>query len=129
MRGGRLHNEIIIDPLDHAFREIGASVRREMFVRIGADTAYADLVAELGGWRFVVEAELSARRVANDLLKGMALDADELWIVVPDRRIAGCVERRLAALAVRRNQGGLFVLTLGQALQRVRNYLPLIAGS
>ena len=120
MRGGYLHNKILLDPLDRAFQGVGALVRREMMVRLDSRIAYVDLFAELSGRKFAVEAELSVHRIESDLKKGMALNADELWIVVPHRRAARCVERGFAAMTVRCNQDGLFVLTLSQALERVK---------
>lgn len=125
MRGGFLHNQIILDPLERAFRGVGALVRREMMVRLNSRIGYVDLFAELGGRMFAIEAELSVHRIATDLIKGMALTADELWIVVPHRRAARCVERRLAAMTVRSNQDGLFVLTLSRALQRVNEIVSI----
>lgn len=119
MRGGYLHNKILLDPLDRAFRGVGALVRREMMVRLDSRMAYVDLFAELGGRKFAIEAELSVHRIEKDLMKGMALNADELWIVVPHRRAARCVEHGFAEMTVRCNKDGLFVLTLSQALKRV----------
>ena len=35
MRGGFLHNQVLIEPLDESFRRAGANTRREFAVRVG----------------------------------------------------------------------------------------------
>jgi len=126
---GFVHEELLIKPLEREFGEMGARTQRGALVRTGRSIGFVDLFAEIGSKRFVIEAERSARRVDRDLLKAMSLAADELWIVVPTGHEVHAVDRKLSRMGVRLPQPGLFVLTLGQALQRVhRTCLPLIAG-
>lgn len=129
MRGSYLHNRILIEMLYLRFLEAGADAQREVPVRVGSALGFVDLLVEFGDFRIVVEAECSARRISADLAKAMAVDSDELWIVVPNLKVRNSVLRRLVQMCVRVNRGGLFVLTLGQALQRVSNCLPLFARS
>ena len=129
MRGEFEHNELLVGRLDEAFRGIGGMTRKEAFVRNGHIVGFADLLVEIGGRRIVVEAERSARRITRDLLKGMALAADELWIVVPTGRELHAVRRKLIHIGVRVPQPGIYLLTYGQALSRVGTCLLQIAGS
>ena len=126
-RGGYVHNCLLLEPLERSFVGAGASVRRETPVSISGGTCFGDLLVEHGGRRILVEAERSPHRITNDLHKGMALEVDELWIVVPDTATARAVATRLRRMSVYPNRGGLFVLTLGQALQRVTNCFPLFS--
>ena len=123
MRGGYLHNHVLVDRLDAAWRSVGASTAREIAITddYGQISGYTDLLARLGPYLIAMEVELSCRRVARDLEKAMALAVTELWIVVPSIRVRRSVERRLQRLGPDPKHGIVFVLTLGQALQRVRN--------
>ena len=48
---------------------------------------YGDLVAVLGPRQLLIEAEMSSRRIANDLQKALDLGATWLWILVPNCRL------------------------------------------
>lgn len=129
MRGGFLHSEVIVCALARAFEEEEWDVATEVPVRIGDGVGYVDLLAERDGVCVAVEVECSARRVGRDLDKAQAVAASELWIVVPGRNTAASVRRALHRMGVRAEGAGIFVLTQGAALQRVRNCLPLFAGA
>jgi len=128
MRGGPIHNHVLLDPVVQEFKAVGAFTYREKTVRIGKQIGYVDLYAELNSHYICIEAELSAKRIANDLNKAMALNATALWIVVPNVQVKRAVKRQLNRLHLR-SSAGIFVLTLGQAIDRVRNCFPLISGS
>ncbi len=129
MRGGFEHNELLIQRLDQAFQEAGGKTQREVFIRRDGIVGFADLLMHLNSKRIIIEVERSARRISQDLLKAMALQADELWFVVPTPCERNAVRRKLTKLGICFPQSGIHLLTLGQALQRVKSYLPLIAGS
>lgn len=149
MRGGFIHNDVLIARLLRSFEVAGWSCDTEVPVRMGESLGFIDLVAESVGYCIAVEAEMSARRIDRDLRKAQAIHAAELWIVTPNALVAGAVRRTLHRMDVRlapdddglmdvygRNGGvigdnspAVFLLTQGAAAQRVRHYLPLFAGA
>lgn len=150
MRGGFMHNVVLVNCLLEAFEREGWSCDTEVPVRLGEGMGFIDLVAELDGYCIAVEAELSAKRIERDIQKAQALHAAELWIVTPNTRVAESVRRGLLRLDVYvagdheditsglfgqsawdAGRGGVavYVLTQGGATQRVRSCLPLFAGS
>lgn len=88
-----------------------------------------DLLIELSEGRIGVEAELTARRIPNDLRKAMELEVDELWIVVPQSRTARSLRSALDRQRIRHGRRGLFVFTLGQAVQRLTKCFALFSAS
>lgn len=125
MRGGFLHNDVLIGLLEADFKQRGVRTQREYATNPGRRTGYIDLFAQRDGIRIAIEAELSVRRVAADLTKARQVNASELWIVVPNAEIADTVSLALERLDP---DGTLvFVLTLGRALERVAGCFPLIA--
>ncbi len=129
MRGGFIHNVILITALAELFELEGWRVDTEVPIRVGTTIRFVDLVAEREGYCIAVEAECSPKRIEGDLDKARALGAQELWIVTPNTRIAAGVRRKLDRLFVPVNRDGLFVLTQGAAKERIMNGLPLFAGS
>lgn len=115
----------LLDSIDTNACVAGASTQREVSISPGRNADRVDLVIEFAGKRIAVEAELTAKRIANDLAKAMVLRVDELWIVVPHSTVAKAVERQLSRLRVRAKECRIYFLTLGQALQRLRNCFPL----
>ncbi len=129
MRGGYLHNVILIAVLSDLFELEGWHTDQEVPVRMGSTIRFVDLVAEREGYCIAIEAECSAKRIEGDLDKAQAIGSQELWIVTPTARIAESVRRKLDRLYVPVNRDGLFVLTQGAATERVMNKLPHFAGS
>ena len=126
---GYLHNDVLINPLDEAFRSFGATTRRESYVNNDGVLGAVDLLVDQPHVRIAIEAELSSKRIHGDLRKAVAVRADELWIVVPTVRHVRSVRRKLATLPPPPIWLDVFVLTQGQALQRVTNCLSLITGA
>jgi len=129
MRGGYLHNTILLQPLEREFRSLGASTRLEMPTGSGKITGYIDLLVNLDSKIIAVEAELSSKRISRDLQKAHAVNADELWVVVPNNRVAQAVRQRFRNTKNTSQSPPVFILTQGQALQRLRNYFPLFSRS
>ncbi len=129
MRGGYLHNAIMISVLAELFELEGWHTDQEVPIRMGSSIRFVDLVAEREGHSIAIEAESSPKRIEGDLDKAQAMGAQELWIVTPTARIAAGVRRKLDRLFVPVNRDGLFVLTQGAATERVMNKLPHFAGS
>ena len=125
MKGGPVHENVLLDEMEKCLRKVGASVRRQVPTGPGRGPRYADLVAAAGAGRLVIEAEMSSQRVAEDLQKALDLGATWLWIVAPSPRVARSVRRRLQRIGAGENEPWLCVLTLGQAIERVRKYFPL----
>lgn len=124
MRGGYLHNMVLIESVASVAGAQGARVWREFPVHHGSESGYIDLLIEFGTYRVAVEAELTTKRIARDLAKGTWAAANEIWILVPDARTARAVRRTLNRSPRPPSPIPVFVLTQGQAKQRVRNSFP-----
>lgn len=125
MRGGFLHNSVLLDPLEDHFVRLGADVHREFMVRSDQLLGFVDLFVVLGRHRIACEAELSPARVHRDVQKSLALAATLLLIVVPHPRLLRSIRRRLRLAGEPPCKPTILVLTLGAALQHVRSSLPL----
>lgn len=123
-----VHNQILISPLAALARANGASAWVERAVRgvNGRIVGYADLLIIQGVWRLLVEAECSVRRVPRDLEKAAAASVHELWIVVPNTKLADKVTLLVHGHALSARS---FVLTPGAAKQRLSRCLPFFAAS
>ena len=129
MNGGLIHEDGLLSPVGTELRRCGAEVKRQVPTRPHREGGYGDLVAVLGTRRLLIEAEMSSRRIANALQKALDLGATWLWILVPNRRVAGAVRRQMKRMRVREMEPWVCVLTLGQALERIRKYVPLFSAS
>jgi hypothetical protein len=128
MRGGYVHNNVLIGPVEEHFRRLGATVRREYPVRLaGGSPSFVDLFVELGGHRVACEAELTSRRVAGDFAKAAALKATWLLIVTPTGKVAEMSRRQVQRLRLRLPGGRVSILPLGPALQQARDCFLLIS--
>jgi hypothetical protein len=87
-----------------------------------------DILATLGCVRVACEAELRADRVGLAVQKAVWLDVDYLLLVAPDRRTARAIRARFDAMDGKFSlePPQEFILTLGQALQWVRNSFPFL---
>ena len=77
MRGGYLHNQVLIGTLQRDAKALGCETQLEVPVQVQDSVWFIDLVVRSGSVLIAVEAELSARRVVRDLLKARALQ--RLW--------------------------------------------------
>ena len=119
MRGGYIHNRVLLDPIAEKAWRFGVQVDREVAIRIDGRVLYGDLLIRGSSKRILIEAELSSKRILNDLAKAAVLGACELWVVVPNPRIARSVRQKLLQLPIETETSGLFILSLPQALQRL----------
>ncbi len=125
---GFVHEEILLRPVAGHFCKAGARIHHQYRTGPGRRAGMIDLFIEYGSHRIAIEAETSPDRVGNDVAKAVAVRATLLLIIAPERRIAKAVRRRLN----RPNSPGasdeleVWVLPLGQALQRIRNCFPLM---
>lgn len=124
MRGGFIHNDVLIAELKSDFLTHGIRVGLEVAVPVGGAIGFIDLFVRLPDRRLAIEAELSAKRIAGDLGKATAARADELWIVVPTSAVAKSVRRKLSRLGAGYSPLLVFILTLGEARQRIKNCFP-----
>lgn len=124
MRGGFLHNQVLLDPVEDLLRQLGTTTHREYAVRVAGSIGFIDLVAEFDQHKIACEAELTPDRIAADLRKAEACEATLLLILVPHRRIAQRVQRALDQAEGTRPPGGVWVLPLGPAMARLRNCFP-----
>ncbi len=119
MRGGYIHSRVLLDPIAQKAWRFGAQVDREVAIRVDEKVLYGDLLIRGSSKRILVEAELSSKRILNDLAKAAAFGACELWFVVPNPRVARSVRQKLLHLSIELGTPGLFILSLPQALQRL----------
>ncbi len=119
MRGGYIHNRVLLDPIAEKAWRFGVQVDRDVVIRIDGKVLYGDLLIRGSSTRTLVEAELSPKRVPKDLAKAAALGAGELWVVVPNPRVARSVRQKLLQLSIGPETSELFILSLPQALQRL----------
>ena len=88
----------LLDSIESLANDVGARSGREVSITSGRNAQRVDLLIEVRDKRIAVEAELTAKRIINDLTKARALQADELWIVVPNSTVANAVKRQLSQL-------------------------------
>ena len=129
MRGGYIHNRVLLDPIAQRASQLGAQVDREVAITVGSKVLYGDLLIQGRSKRILVEAELSSRRIPNDLAKAAAVGACELWLVVPNPRVARSVRQKLLCESIGPGKSGLFVLLFSQAVQRLEELSELNSGS
>lgn len=129
IRGGHLHNEVLIRPLNECALDGGARTSLEYSVRVGTRTLFIDLVVIIGLYRIAVEAELTPKRVQNDIEKATAFGAHELWIVTPTTRSVKTILNSLPAKSIEMTGPKVFVLTQGQAVHRIVNCFPVLSQS
>ncbi len=115
MRGGHLHNAVLLGPLIEFAATGGARVRLERWVD---PLGFIDATVETPLGLVAIEAERTSRRVLSDVAKAERLGAAELWIVVPTSLVAHAVDRRIEALP-RPPRVPTFVLTQGAAKHRL----------
>jgi len=118
MKGKHIH-ENMLNKLNTVLTAIGTQPEQQVQVQVGERRCYADLVAELGGRRLVIEAEMSSQRIDGDLQKALALQATWLWIVVPNNRVKRSVRAKLRRLNVPEQPPHLAIYTISQAVQRL----------
>ena len=126
MRGGYLHNVLLIGSLREECARLGIETATEVQVRNGTRSGYLDLLMRPKEYRIAVEAERTGKRVRNDLWKAETAGVDELWILVPTLRVGKSVSRALSRVPQVPKDLPVFVLPLGRAIQGLRNRFLLI---
>ena len=122
MRGGYVHTDQLILPLETWLRLQGAGVHREYRIVMDGRVGWGDLLAIHGRLRLLVEAELTPDRVAGDLWKAEAVEATHLLIPVPNHSVELKVRRVLAG--VNGDQScQILCHTLPKAIQRLSELL------
>lgn len=130
MRGGFVHNKVLLDSIDALLRRAGAQTQREVHVHRDGLRGAIDLVATMSDTKLAIEAELTPARVVRDVEKARAIEADLLVIVAPTRRIADAIVRRLHAAGVDLSSApAVCVLPLGPALEQLRRSFPFHSAS
>lgn len=120
MTGDFIHEAVILDGLEQIFQDF-AVTHRNYHVANG----FIDLLIDQGTNRTAIEAELTPKRVANDVAKAIQAQAYELWIVTPTASLM----RRVKALKLLRTTPNIstFVLTVGTAKARALNCFSLFS--
>lgn len=128
MRGGFVHNQVLIAQVEAHFRQLRATIHREYPTAAGRDAGFVDLFIIWYSIRIVCEAELSPARVCRDVAKAALLKADLLLIVVPNLRVAKAARARLRTCNGPPRPRGLliWILPLGPALRRLTNKCHLM---
>lgn len=70
-----------------------------------------------------IEIERDNRRIAADIKKSLAVQADALLIVVPNRQIQRLVTKRIERIAPQSDME-IFVGCLPEAIARLRHFFP-----
>lgn len=125
-RGSSIHNEVMVRRLFRALTTTGARVRVEAY--LGPNVGYADLLAELGPLRVVIEAERAPRRALADLEKARAIGATHLVIATPTARVAASVLRRLQGGKKSARDPRILVRPLALAAQALTELFSRIPG-
>lgn len=125
MNGGFIHEPVLLGRMECQARSFSARTRRQ----VRTPSGYVDLLIEWKQGSLAVEAELTTKRIGNDVAKAAELGVDELWIVVPNCRVADAVRRKLQRVGPGPGGTGNFVFTLGQAVSRLTDCFPLFSGS
>lgn len=128
MRGGFVHNQVLLRSIAQTLQAHGAAVRYEVWVQGPGIAWYVDLVAAFANFLLVVEAECSPRRIPQDIAKARQLGAGLLWIIVPNAGLRRSARRCLDRLGT---IPGLQIslLTLGQVPPALTKCLSLFATS
>ena len=126
MRGGYLHNMLLIGSVQEECERRDIKTATEGKVSDGIRTGYIDLVIEGDGYQIAVEAELTSKRIDKDMWKARLARVDELWLLVPNKRIEKSLRRRLARLPRPSEELAIYVLPLGGALKELSNRFSLI---
>ena len=126
MRGGYLHNMLLIGGVQEECVRRGIKTAIEVKVSDRIGTGYIDLVMEIDGYRIAVEAELTSKRIEKDVWKARVARVDELWILVPNKRVEKSLRRTLACLPRPSKDLAIYVLPLGGAIKELSNRFPLI---
>jgi len=129
MRGGYVHNKVLIPSVVCHCRAAGAIVLLEHPVQADRRKGAVDLLAQLGPKRLVMEVENSCRRVCWDVEKARALGANALIILVPDGRVASACRREVRRLlaASSPQEFCICILTLGSVHQWLNKYFRLFS--
>ena len=128
-RGHSTHNHTLLDPFEELGKQVGAEMIREFPTKRGRSTGYIDLLLRYQGETIAIEAELTTRRVGNDVRKEVEVRADLLLIVFPTHKLAASARRKLktcrAVLELRKNSR-IWCLPLGVALSRLTDRFDLL---
>ncbi len=124
MKGGFVHNEVLLGPFMQYFQYLSATVYREYPVGPGTQGGFIDGFVLHGSVRIAFEAELSPDRVLRDVEKARQLKAHYLFIIVPESHIERRVKRKLAQRPAELGPPEICVLPLGQMLQRISELFP-----
>ncbi|MCH8080233.1 MAG: hypothetical protein IIA06_10740 [Proteobacteria bacterium] len=129
MRGGYVHNRVLADSIKQKALQLGVQVECEVTIEVERRILYGDLLIQGGDKRILVEVEMSSKRIDKDLVKATALKVCEVWIVVPNPKVAELVRRKIKQLMIVPGVTRLFILLLPQALQRLEELFELNSGS
>lgn len=125
MKGGHVHDLILLKGIWQQLLAWGASVETQVFSSSESGRGFIDLTARLPCGRLIaIEVEMTTRRILNDVRKAIDLGADELWIVVPNAKVREASKRCLRDLESNK-QVQVSVLTQSEASQRLSNCFPL----
>jgi hypothetical protein len=128
MPRGFAHDQVLLQAVAGALAAHAIWIRHEVRVRGPDFTGFCDLVANIDGKLLVVEAELSAKRVARDVRKALLLGAHCLWIVVPNGKVRRAAQRQLSKLPLEdANTIPTSILLLSHIPQQLTNCIRLFS--
>jgi len=120
-----IHEHMLLDPPEAHLRRLGTQPQRCYRVAIDDRFGFIDLFTVYRGQRIAIEAERSAARIMNDLIKASAASAALLVIIVPNHRIQRAINRHLHEVVIDDFDFELWVLPLGPAIYRIKKRFPI----
>jgi len=129
MRGGFIHNTILLVPIESFFRDCGASISREFKVPSLPNPGFIDLLIRFDSALIACEAELSPKRVVNDLHKALVVQAHLLLIITPNAAVTRSCYRKIRAQQAEINHKNLaiYVFSVGTAREWLKNCFLLFS--
>lgn len=129
MRGGHVHNHILLPPVLAELEASGATITLEARVKVDARSGAVDVLASIWDRCLVVEVETSSARAAWDVEKAGALKADCLAILAPTAAVANSCRQKIEQTLVAKKFPGLRIqfLTLGTFRPWLASYARLVS--
>jgi len=122
-KGTYIHRHILIGKAAKLARNYeGVRTTEEFPVTMLDGLGRIDLLIDTDQWRLAWEAEMTARRVINDIEKAKAASATWLYIVVPNYKVLRAAKRAFHRSGIGKTNW-IFLSTFGLAMKRLRHCL------
>ena len=116
-------HRFLVDEMYNECEMLGASASPEYAVHTEDSVGFIDVAAWDEAMFLAIEIERSSRRIEADIDKAIAVQADELIIVVPNPYVKRYVKKRIQQRMPHKSME-IFVGCLPEALKRLRHFFP-----